>query len=178
MFEKPVIYSDIEVLKSLAQGYLDRIMNPGDVQRPDFIASLLHQSFLFINCSDDELNALLESVGTDKPDEFATFCDAFDIGPMTNEGVFDAIAVDERQIVNQSGSLFFLNRTKVETKRLRDEYGVWVLNGDEITEDAFKFTFNNDYNPNENRPNCNNGWSYEFNGISFPVSILSYFLII
>lgn len=169
MFEKPVIYSDIEVLKSLAQGYLDRIMDPGGVQKPDFIASLLHHSYLFINCSDDELDALLESVGTDKPDEFGTFCDAFDIGPMTNEIVFDAIAVDERQIVNQSGSLFFLNRTKAETKRLREEYGVWVLNGEEITEDVFKFTYNNDYDPNEKRPPCDNGWTEELKGICFPV---------
>jgi hypothetical protein len=146
-------------------------MDPSGVQRPDFIASLLHHSYLFINCSDDELDALLESVGTDKPDEFGMFCDAFDIGPMTNETVFDAIAVDERQIVNQSGSLFFLNRTKVETKRLRDEYGVWALNGDEITEDVFKFTFNNNYDPsgNNKRPLSDNGWRNELNGISFPV---------
>ena len=171
MNNKPIIYSDIEVLYQLAFDYQERMSKQENKHKSDFVFSLLQQSDLCINIDDDKLNEILASSETGNPDDLGFFLMAINGSHYATSNVFQSIDDNEEEIVSQNGTLFFLNKPKEETKRLRDEYGVWVLNGDEITEDAFKFTFNNDYDPGENykRPLSDNGWRNELNGIFFPV---------
>ena len=171
MNNRPIIYSDIEVLYKLASDYYERMSIQKNKRGSDFISSLLQQSDLCINIEDDKLDGLLKSCKTENPDDLGMFLLAINGSHCATPGVFQSIIDNEEEIVSQNGTLFFLDKTAEETKRLRDEYGVWVLNGDEITEDVFKFTFNNNYDPNENdkRPLSDNGWRNELNGILFPV---------
>ena len=171
MNNRPIIYSDIEVLYKLASDYYERMSIQKNKRGSDFISSLLQQSDLCINIEDDKLEGLLKSCETENPDDLGMFLLAINGSHCATPDVFQSIIDNEEEIVSQNGTLFFLDKTVEETKRLRDEYGVWALNGDEITEDVFKFTFNNNYDPNENdkRPLSDNGWRNELNGILFPV---------
>ncbi len=171
MNNKPIIFSDIEVLYELAFDYQERMSKSGNKFRTDFVYSLLQQSELCINVEDDKLDELIKSGGTENPDALGLFLLAINGSHYATPNVFQSINDNEEEIVSQNGTLFFLNKTAGETKRLREGYGVWVLNGDEITEDVFKFSFNNYYEPSENdkKSLSDNGWKNELKGIPFPV---------
>lgn len=108
-----------------------------DDEYPNLNRVFREAAVFVLDMSDDELDTALE----DTESEFATFCNSNNLKTLAEKSVLQNMKSNKDELVKHCRSLFFMDVTPEEAKKIQEETGILVLSKQDIDDNVFNRGF-------------------------------------
>lgn len=126
----------------------------------NIIEILKRHTKICIDMTDSERNSIFAPDSFDNIDIICTLFNAFGIEPpIALKPFFEQIEDNEETIVSKPNSLFLKDCSKEKAEELRNQYGIWVISKDDVSDRMFEAaSFKDEFIPFNNYGPSDNGW--------------------
>ena len=153
MESKVTIYAE----KTALVDVLEKAFDDGNI-----VEIFKRHATICINMDDLEVKEVFRPESFENIDILCTLFNAFGIKePVALKHYIDGLRETEDSVLSDPNALFLRDCSKEEAKAIREKYGVWVLNSEEMSNKRLfeLFSFGYSFEPREKYGSGNNGWA-------------------
>lgn len=156
MESKAIIYAEKIALVDVLERAFD------DDNLDNIVEVFRRHATVCINMDDLEVKEVFRPESFDNIDILCTLFNAFGMKePVALKRYIDGLRETEDSVLSQPNALFLRDCSKEEANAIREKYGVWVLNSEEMSNNRLfeSFSFGDSFEPRVKYGSGNNGWA-------------------